>query len=681
MDASVAGTPPDRSHRRNDVQGLRALAVLSVVAFHVAGSPVGGNRAASAVTNFLPAGFIGVDVFFVISGFVITSMLLRERARTGRTSFRDFYERRARRLLPALAVMSVVVLIVSVLVLSPFGPQQFAVRTAQSASVFVANVYLYRHTGYFDSTAGSNPFLHTWSLSVEEQVYLLLPVGLAVAAWFGRRSHRRSGSDSSTAAMLLAVVVVSALSFALMTALWAGWRPGGVEAPVRLAFLGSPARLWEFGVGAVVALGPRWWAGTRRSVAEALSAIGFVAVIAVMFLVDPGSPYPGPVTVLPVLGTAAMLIGGTQPTLVARCMSVRPAVWLGDRSYSWYLWHWPCIVFAAVIWPTSAVAPLMAGVLSLGPAWAAHRWIEQPVRVDASVTGWRAVRVVGWCIGGVLVIGSLVNVGASRGWGLVEPNGWYDLPNGRNVGCHVFNRDSDATFPGPPCTTSPPGEARGTWLIVGDQSADSAAPAVVDVAHRRGFRTVQWTRSGCPFISRVPVHADDCAEWQRRVWQLVADQRPTLVVLVADSPAYTTDARAEEGIARRDGRHTSGVEESIDEWTSGVAATVRRLRSQGVSVLVVGPVPTFSGEFPRDQLSLLRPRPSLPAPTRAVAERRRTRVWAAATRRLRSFPSNAVAVVDPFDVLCAQAGRCPVWVGGVWRYYDDRHLTVAGSLL
>ncbi|MFM7064522.1 MAG: acyltransferase family protein, partial [Actinomycetes bacterium] len=204
------------TQRRADVQGLRALAVLMVVAFHVGGSPVGGTRAGSPLAALLPAGFVGVDVFFVVSGFVITAMLLRERERTGRTSFRDFYARRARRLLPALALMTVLVLLLGVLVLSPFGPQQFAVRTALAANGFVANVFLYLRTGYFDATAAQNPFLHTWSLSVEEQTYLVLPLGLAAAAWVGARRQREH------AAMTVAVVLVSVVSLVLMLALSGG---------------------------------------------------------------------------------------------------------------------------------------------------------------------------------------------------------------------------------------------------------------------------------------------------------------------------------------------------------------------------------------------------------------------------------------------------------------------------
>ncbi len=674
-DAGVtAGTG---EHRRADVQGLRALAVLMVVAFHVGGSPVGGTRAGSPLGTFLKAGFVGVDVFFVVSGFVITAMLVRERERSGRTSFRDFYARRARRLLPALALMSVLVLILCVLVLSPFGPQQTAVRTAMAANAFVANVYLYLHTGYFDATAAQNPFLHTWSLSVEEQTYLVLPVGLASAAWVGTR-FRRSGR----AAMAVAVALVSAASLALMLALAAGWRPGGAEAPVRLAFLGTPARLWEFGAGALLALGWRHVERLPRAAAEVLGAAGLAVLVAVAVLLDPGLPFPGPVTVVVVLATVALLAAGTHPTLVTRGLSVRPAVWMGDRSYSWYLWHWPLIVLAVVVWPHSWLAPVVAGVVSLLPAWAAHRWVEQPVRFDQLVVGWRAVRLAGVSIGGVALVALVVTAGASKGWGLVQPDGWYDLPNGRNVGCHVFNRDNDMYYPGAVCETHPPAVEAGRWLVLGDLSADSATPAVVAAADRLGYGTVQWTRSGCPFLVRAPVHSPSCAEWQRRAWDLVDTVDPAMVVVSMDSPAYTTAARPEEEISRPDGSHPTSEADAVRQWSEALRDTVDELRSRGIPVLVVGAPPAFEGDFPRDRQSLLRPRPDLPAPTRDQAEARRAGVWAAEQQVL---VGPGVALVDPYGPLCDQvdgAGRrCPVWVDGTWRYYDDRHLTVSGSLL
>jgi peptidoglycan/LPS O-acetylase OafA/YrhL len=659
------------------VQGLRALAVLMVVAFHVGGSPVGGTRADSPLGTFLKAGFVGVDVFFVVSGFVITAMLVRERERTGRTSFRDFYARRARRLLPALAFMTVIVLILSVLVLSPFGPQQFAMRTAVAANAFVANVYLYLHTGYFDATAAQNPFLHTWSLSVEEQTYLVLPVGLASAAWVGARLRR-----SGRAAMAVAVALVSAASLALMLALSGGWRPGGAEAPVRLAFLGTPARLWEFGAGALLALGWRHVERLPRAAAEALGVAGLVALVVVAIGLDPGLAFPGPVTVVVVLATVALLAAGTHPTLVTRGLSVRPAVWMGDRSYSWYLWHWPLIVLAVVVWPHSWVAPLLAGIVSLLPAWAAHRWIEQPVRLDQRVMGWRAVRLAGVSVGGVALAALVVSFGASKGWGLGEADGWYDLPNGRNVGCHVFNRDNDMYYPGEVCATRPPGVEAGRWLVLGDLTADSAAPAVVAAANRLGYGTVQWTRSGCPFLTRAPVHSPSCAEWQRRAWQLVDTVEPAMVVVSADSAAYTTAASPEEVIARPDGSHPSSDADAVRQWSDALRDTVGELRRRGIPVMVIGAPPAFEGDFPRDHLSLLTPRPDLPAPLRDQAAARRDQVWSAEQQVL---VGPGVALVDPFDKLCDQVDgpdrRCPVWVDGTWRYYDDRHLTNAGSLL
>jgi peptidoglycan/LPS O-acetylase OafA/YrhL len=317
------------SHKRADIQGLRALAVLSVVAFH-AGLP-------------LPGGFTGVDVFFVISGYVITNMLRREHAATGRIAFGAFYLRRFRRLAPALSVVVAFTVAGSSLVLSPLGPQEDVAKTALGALLFVANFAIASTTGgYFDRAADANPLLHTWSLSVEEQFYFLFPA-LLVVGWRLRRSGAVVGA-------------VTALSLAVALT------GGGFYYPL--------SRAWEFGVGALLTL------ATVRSprVALAASALGIEMLLVSFVLLDGDARWPSPWTLLPVAGAGLLLLGAPK------ALALPPLARIGDWSYSLYLWHWPLIVFAVALWPATPHVRLYAAAASVVPALLSFRFVEQPLR-------------------------------------------------------------------------------------------------------------------------------------------------------------------------------------------------------------------------------------------------------------------------------------------------------------
>jgi peptidoglycan/LPS O-acetylase OafA/YrhL len=318
--------------RRLDVQGLRAVAVLSVVAYH-AGLP-------------LPGGFVGVDVFFVISGFVITTMLRREWETTGRISFAAFYKRRFKRLTPALAVVVAVTAVTAGLVMSPLGPQQRVSETGLGAMALIANWVIASTTGgYFDAPAATNPLLHTWSLSVEEQFYLVFPALLALGWFLGRR----------WAALLVGAVALGSFGAAII-----------VEPVVRSPLFGfySPlTRAWEFAVGALLVLLPV--KGFRGA-----AFAGFTLLAASLYLIDDLTTFPGMWTLLPVAGAALLIVG--RP----RMLSLRPLVAIGDWSYSIYLWHWPLIVFATTFgWNRTAAA-----ALSFLPAIASFKWVERPLR-------------------------------------------------------------------------------------------------------------------------------------------------------------------------------------------------------------------------------------------------------------------------------------------------------------
>ena len=259
-------------NRRLDIQGLRAIAVLMVVAFH-AGLPI-------------PGGFVGVDVFFVISGFVITGMLSREWANTHRIRFGQFYLRRFKRLTPALALMVAVTIVISAAVLSPLGTQQTASKTAIGAMLLVANFVIAVATGgYFDAPAQTNPLLNTWSLSVEEQFYLVFPALLALA-WLSARRRRLL---KATPPLVVGAVAVASFGLALLTS--HGWTLP--NSPWLLGFYSPFSRAWEFAAGALLALAATKLKITSGKLALALGLVGTAILGASLWLINDSTPFPG----------------------------------------------------------------------------------------------------------------------------------------------------------------------------------------------------------------------------------------------------------------------------------------------------------------------------------------------------------------------------------------------------
>ncbi len=324
----VAPAPsrPRTPHRfRPDIQGLRAFAVLAVVADHVLGRPGGG--------------FVGVDVFFVISGFLITGLLLREYEKTGSISPRRFYARRARRILPA----SLVVLVATVIaanVLFFAGRAHAVTIDALWAALFVSNWHFAAQgTDYFQAGLAVSPVQHFWSLSVEEQFYFVWPWFLLAVLVGLARLRRRAHSPRRVAGALL--VAAGVASFA-----WAWWATG---ANPTSAYFSTWTRVWELGVGAALAAGIHRLARLDARARAALTGLGLVGLVASLVVITPETRFPAPGALLPVLATAALIAAGVAGD-GARVLRYRPVVYIGTISYSLYLWHFPVLVFAGALW-------------------------------------------------------------------------------------------------------------------------------------------------------------------------------------------------------------------------------------------------------------------------------------------------------------------------------------------
>jgi peptidoglycan/LPS O-acetylase OafA/YrhL len=632
-------------HIRADVQGLRAAAVLLVIGFH-AGLP-------------LSAGFAGVDIFFVISGFVITALILRQ-LDAGRFSLAEFYVRRVKRLLPALILMLVVVLALSFLLESPLGPQQTTAKTGVGAMLLVANMVILRTSGdYFDAAATTNPLLHVWSLSVEEQFYLGFSFLLLLAWILGRRSRARIGVMAS------AVVGLTAASFALaVTWTYAKGPVSFLSDPTSFAFYSSPTRAWEFGVGAIVAL----WAhgrtdqGRARGRIPGLIALASIALLtAPNLLVDDKTPWPGVMAVLPVAGTAGLIVAGTlAPNPASRLLSTRPAVWIGDLSYSLYLWHWPVIMFASLVWPRTTT-PLLAAVASVVPAWLSYRYVETPLRAPRQHS--RAT-VFGLGAGTATAATGLAFALSTIGVAVVPQAASYRaeaaaLPMGRANGCMIRDRSyvpSDIDR----CYTHV-ARPKGWVMLVGDSHADAISNGVVAAATHLGYSVLTLTGAQCEF-TRHPAPSEylpNCAAMNNDLLDRATGINPPAAVVMSHGGAARMEAEK--------------------NWPQALNPTLTELRRAHMPVLFVLDVPNFAawdaGQPAACRGGVLDFTCTLP---REEVEAIQGRARAQELKLIRRH--RGVTMYDPWPRFC-NATVCSSVVDGRLAYRDFAHLNAIGGTL
>jgi peptidoglycan/LPS O-acetylase OafA/YrhL len=317
---------------RGDIEGLRGAATLIVLAYH-AGVPL------------LSGGYVGLDIFFVMSGFLITALLVREAETTGGIRLRDFFARRIRRLLPSAVAVLAFVVVAGWLIMAPLQREPLA-RDVLAANFYVVNWrFVDQQTDYLAAGLSASPVQHFWSLSVEEQFYVVWPVVLLGAALIALRTRHDVRALAGCAVVAIGVVL---FAYAL----------GHTREAAGAAYFSTFSRGWEFAIGAALALVPasRVRIGRRTAAALTIAAVVVLAWCAVTF--DEATLFPGPAALAPCLATAAIILAGVHHTdgLTARGLAIRPLRWVGRISYSWYLWHWPLLVFAALIWGDLPVA-------------------------------------------------------------------------------------------------------------------------------------------------------------------------------------------------------------------------------------------------------------------------------------------------------------------------------------
>ena len=461
---------------RPTVDGLRAVAILGVVAYH-AGIP--------GITG----GYVGVDVFFVISGFLITGLLKNEIAASGALSIPKFYARRARRILPALTVVLVSTVLLGFILLPPGKARHDLGASAVASALFVANQYFLTSTGgYFDGPSALKPLLHLWSLAVEEQFYLAWPAILLVIARF-------APAEARLVWMRRAILALSIASF-LLSAYWVRTRP-------EAAFYVSLARAWELGVGAVLAL---WESQRCRAAARPAILAGAAMIGASFLLLESGTRFPGPAAVPAVLGTALIIWGDAiSPNWISRILSSRPMVALGLVSYGWYLWHWPLLAFArnARLMAADRSADIAWALLALVLAALMLRFIENPIRFGRRARTTRTSAVLGAAaasIAATIALASAQLLHSTHASGSARERlaarAALDEPAAGNRRCLVERRPGAG--PSPACRFGAPGGpvelvalgrlARRILELAGQRAA-ARRPAGVPAAHHDGLPT------------------------------------------------------------------------------------------------------------------------------------------------------------------------------------------------
>ena len=655
-------TSPDRSYRP-DIDGLRALAILSVVLYH-AGVP--------GITG----GFTGVDIFFVLSGYLIGGNIHSE-LRAGNFSYLRFYRRRAKRILPAFFAVLAFILLVSLILLSPFEAAQTA-RSAFAATLSASNILFWMTANYFAPKTELNPVLMTWSLGVEEQFYAVIPVLMVLLARI-RRSW-----------LLPAILVVCALSFCF------AWSELG-HSPM-MAFYMLPARAWELGLGVALAVAELNYG--RRALptplAEWMSVAGLVLLLAPVFLLTASMPFPGPAALPSVLGTA-LLLAVPASWINRRLLSLPTLTFIGRISYSWYLWHWPLLAFLRVVYGGNPprLDLLLTAAASLGPAVLSYFLIEQPFRRSTrpptpllfryALVG---IAFLAVCSGVWLTHGLPQRFPALAGVEAAERTLKADP-------CLVG--ESDHPNASPACFEL--SASRPSVAVWGDSHAAALAPGLRAAANAQGYGFVELGKNSCAPLTgathslpQEPLRAAACTRFNRKTLALLQANPGIRIVILAASWAAPFNRTWMDGWLTPDSAPQAAMpslEVSRQLFTESLAASIRALQAAGKHVIVVEDTPNFGFD------------PMLTVRTARIPARRVLALWlgaadaagpgVAAPVAEPSIPLSislleqtaaqlpGVTLLDPKPALCASSIQCAYREGDSLLFIDSSHLSPEGA--
>jgi peptidoglycan/LPS O-acetylase OafA/YrhL len=648
---------------RSDIQALRALAITTVVIFHL-------------WPGRLPGGFVGVDVFFVISGFLITTHLLKSvENKTFKIS--NFWVRRVRRLLPA----SFTVLISTAIAVLVFVPVQLWLqwlKEIQASILYFENwILAIDAVDYLALSNEASPTQHFWSLSVEEQFYIVWPLLIAVALLFVRKRSPQVQRISMLA--ILVLITLSSLIYGICL----------TQAEPAIAYFSTPVRAWEFGAGALVAFAP---AVKNKVVAEITSVIGLALIAYASFTFTSALPFPGLWALVPVLGAAAVIVGSANSGLLGKVFEFKPFQWLGERSYSIYLWHWPIIILLpyAIGAELTTETKLAAFALTLVLATITTAFIEKPFLPGGSIPTFKPITVFSSLIvvSGILVGSLAVGIAHANAVIAAEKEKTDDIVNGsldcfgagaRAPGkapcldpdlkglypslataaadnfwpeeCVVTNREDVEPIA---CEV---GKANSTTRIalVGDSHAKHYAAAFVDLAKKNNWSVEIFVKGGCPFSTAERSRDDTvltkaCTVYVQNMQKIISEKKYDLVI--------TSQKNGVEWITAGKSQEETAIEGLEEAWSTVI--------SQGIPVLAIkdSPMP-----IPKVIRCL-----EIKAPKDCTLSRSEAFLFDPQIQAVERLNSQLVSLVEFDDVYCDQS-KCFSVIGNAIVYRDANHLT------
>lgn len=631
-----------------EVQGLRAISIIAVILFHMQ-------------SRLLPGGYIGVDIFFVISGFVITKMISGEILR-GSFSITRFYKNRVVRLLPNLFLMIVASVVISYFVLKPYDFFQYA-KSLQFSAIYLTNMVFARQQGYFDMSRDVKPLLHTWSLSIEEQFYLIFPLFLLLL--YKLKAHR------------IAVLVVVALA-----SLWVKFDYMQQHLPIE-GFFSFAGRVWEFIIGALIALMPAKLKN-QYSNSESLSLFGVLLIAASLVFLDEGVPYSGLLLVVPCLATAMVIIS-SHGTRSGRWLGGKTLVFVGGLSYSLYLWHWPLIAwfhnvdYGLSFYIQTAILLLLTAAISF-LAW---KYVEEPFRQNREKFSGKFVAMftLGFAVFCISIGGYIyANSGMENrfpNWVAVKKNlesfdfkavtgTQISYPTGCVVGddpqailrqCAFGDKNSDNRF-----------------LVIGDSHSFAWYPAFQAAAESSHAQGILVTLPGCPplfGISSFDGAKNICAEgFDQRIGALIETKRFKKAFLVAHWSFYTEgDPNNQPNHFISDAQTTSHDSASSKlVITRRLQETIRRLNENGIEVVIVQSVPILPKVIQNLPENFTQPITNVLMQNLFMLD------------FVRNQQNKTLKYIDPIHIFCASE-VCQTQFNGNVLYTDNNHISQAGAAL
>ena len=670
---------PADSRFRPDIQGLRAVAVGLVLLYH-------------AGITWIPGGFVGVDVFFVISGFLITGMLVRQSMKHGRIDLADFYARRIRRILPAATVVLIFVAVVTLVLLPRTRWDSIGTEIIGSA-LYVVNWVFAQNTDYLNAEQAASPLQHFWTLGVEEQFYIVWPALLLALLWIACRGRKQEIDTEAQQQRIRRFLQVGVVLVIVPSFIWSIHYTQTNPAP---AYFVTSTRLWELAIGAAIAVFAVQLERVPDKIGYVLQISGLAAIVAAGIFFSGGTSFPGYAALLPTLGSAGVIIGGMSGRATkgfAVLLNGRGMRWIGDLSYSLYLWHWPLVIFATYL--LGGTLPVGYGLIVVSaaviPAWLSYRYIEQPFRdwQRLKEKSTRALRAGGSLMATTGVCGIVVLVAASQ---LAQQNS-QPLATDGPVGAEVVEDEPDAVEPvneveayspdvtgaqddladiyDDGCFTSESssdiescvyGDEDSDYevALVGDSHAAHWLPALENLADENGWKLTTYNKNACA-LNSVPVeyngsHYESCDEWGDKVLdELTGSDAPDHVIVSASSYPAADSSEVPDGV------ETGDIDEGYaDVWT--------QIQDAGVGLTAILDTPRLQFDVPecvavnQDNLT-------------ECTEERGDALDASAYYDMKgAAESSGTDTVDLTDKFCSSESCSPV-IGDVLVWRDKHHMT------